>query len=44
MTPGDYVVNWESINYNGDDVSSGVYFYRILAGNYVETRRMMLVR
>lgn len=44
MTPGDYVVNWESINYNGDDVSSGVYFYRILAGNYVETKRMMLVR
>jgi hypothetical protein len=44
MTPGTYSVIWTAVNNMGNSVSSGVYFYRIEAGNYVESKKMMLVR
>lgn len=37
--PGLYIVNWNAAGY-----SSGVYFYRITAGNYMETKRMILTK
>jgi len=36
---GFYEVNWNAINN-----SSGVYFYKILAGDFVETKKMILLR
>lgn len=39
IQPGTYEVEW-----NGNKYSSGVYFYRMQAGNYVETRKMILIR
>jgi len=44
LTRGKYSVNWRSINYDGDYVASGVYFYRITAGDYIDTKKMILVR
>lgn len=44
MTQGNYVVNWEGIDNSGTSVTSGVYFYRMLSGNYVETKKMMLIK
>jgi hypothetical protein len=44
MTPGKYVVDWNSVNNQGHSVSSGVYFYRIISGDYVEAKKMILVR
>ncbi len=37
--PGYYEVNW-----NADNHSSGVYFYRIRSGDFVETKKMILLR
>ncbi len=37
--PGDYVVRW-----NAEGISSGVYFYRLLAGSFSASRMMCLMR
>ena len=42
--PGEHAVRWEGDNDSGEGVASGVYFYRIEAGPYAETRRMVLLR
>lgn len=37
-------VIWEGTNKNNDKVASGVYFYRLEAGNIKATKRMVLVK
>jgi hypothetical protein len=37
--PGSY-----QVEFDGGKLSSGVYVYRLTAGNYVESKRMMLLR
>jgi hypothetical protein len=37
--PGEY-----KTDFHADNLSSGVYFYKIQAGNYVQTKRMVLVK
>lgn len=44
MKTGKYVVNWGGIDYKGEAVTSGAYFYRMVSGNFVETKKMMLVK
>ena len=39
LTAGRYEVEWSAGGY-----SSGIYFYRIEAEGFVETKRMMLVK
>ncbi|WP_169577901.1 Ig-like domain-containing protein [Salisaeta longa] len=41
---GRHVVRWDGRNQHGQLVGSGVYFYRITAGDFVATRKMTLVR
>jgi flagellar hook assembly protein FlgD len=42
--PGVHRVVWDAENRYGTAVGSGVYFYRIEAGDFTETRKMVLVR
>jgi hypothetical protein len=33
-----------AVNFRGDNFSSGVYFYKITAGNFTDTKKMLLVK
>ena len=41
---GRYSVEWDARNRFGKPVAAGVYFYRLTAGTFVETRKMVLVK
>jgi len=41
---GTYETNWDGLDHTGKRVGSGVYFYRISAGNFSETRKMVLLK
>jgi YVTN family beta-propeller protein len=42
--PGRYSVTWSATSEDGNQVSRGVYFIRLKAGNVEEVRQIMLVR
>ncbi len=44
MTKGNHTVVWKGIDTNGKQVSSGIYFYRMTAGKYKETNKMILMK
>ncbi len=41
---GIHSATWDGLNDNKQPVSSGVYFYRIIAEDFAQTRKMLLVR
>ena len=41
---GDHMVAWDGKNSSGEDVASGVYLYRLSAGQYQDTKKMLLIR
>ncbi len=41
---GNYSVAWDGKNSSGKTVSSGLYFFRMDAANYTNTRKMMLLK
>jgi len=44
MKPGVYIVDWDGKDESGNSVSSGVYFYKIKAGDFSDTKRMVLLK
>ena len=49
LTAGNYVdfgkaIYWDGRSENGEYVSSGTYFYQIQAGDYTETRKMVILK
>ena len=44
MTAGKYRADWDARNASGELVSSGVYYYRMEAGSFVEKRAMTFLK
>ena len=42
--PGIHSVMWDGADGSGNHVSSGIYIYRLQAGKFMKTRKMMLMR
>jgi hypothetical protein len=41
---GFYTVQWDGRNRAGSLISSGVYFYRIQAGNFIDLKKMIMLK
>jgi flagellar hook assembly protein FlgD len=41
---GAHTVTWDARDSNGEPVASGVYFYRLTAGDFSQTKKMVLLK
>ncbi|MGB2803957.1 MAG: T9SS type A sorting domain-containing protein [Candidatus Zixiibacteriota bacterium] len=41
---GEYEVTWNGKNENNEEVASGIYFYKLKVSDYIETKKMVLLR
>jgi sugar lactone lactonase YvrE len=44
LVSGEFAAGMHEINFNGNDFTSGIYFYRIEAGDFVSTKKLILVK
>jgi hypothetical protein len=44
FTSGEHSVVWNGTDNNGISVGSGIYFYRFTADEYVQTRKMIMIK
>jgi len=44
QSPGRHEAVWNGRSVHGDVVAGGVYFYRLIAGKFIQTRKMVLLK
>jgi hypothetical protein len=44
LEPGTHTVTWDGTDVSGKSVPSGIYFYRLQANQFSETRKMILLK
>ena len=44
QTPGNYNLIWDAKNENGNQVSTGTYFYKLKIDNEIHVKRMILIK
>lgn len=43
-TPNMYNVKWFGMNNDGNQVATGIYYYKMVSGSFIETKKMMFVK
>ena len=44
LAAGSYLTTWDGTTDNGNQVASGLYFYKIQTDSYTQTKKMMLIK
>jgi hypothetical protein len=44
LAAGEHAIAWDAMDQEGNPVSAGVYFYKLDAGDFTATRKMILLR
>jgi len=44
QSPGEYIIKWDGKDSEDRTVSTGIYFYRLSADDFAETRKMVLMK
>ena len=44
MAPGEYSIEWDGTNNNNRQVAGGMYLYQLITGDFVQTRKMVLLK
>jgi len=44
LNPGHHSIEWNGLDYNGQSVASGVYFYELRSGDFIAKKKMLLLR
>ncbi|MCD4695833.1 MAG: T9SS type A sorting domain-containing protein, partial [Bacteroidales bacterium] len=44
QTAGKYSVEWNGLNDSGNPMSSGIYFYRLQTEDFIETKKMFMLK
>lgn len=44
LPAGEHIVEWDGRNNHSESVATGIYFYRLQAGTFNETRKMLMVK
>ena len=44
LPAGYHTVTWDGADQEGRPVASGIYFYKIMSGNFAQNRKMVLLK